>query len=469
MVITLKYFEQPMEVSIVVAVARATGGIGIEGRLPWRLAGDLKRFREITTGGVVVMGRKTWESLPPKHRPLPNRVNVILTRNATLAKELANTANVHVAASLDDALNVAGNTTPVYVIGGQSVYDEALHHPRCNRAYVTMVDGDFKCDAFFPSTMKQLGFVETNQSEIMEENGIKYQYVQLDRKHEELQYLELIDKIILQGNKKGDRTGTGTMSLFGAQMRFSLRNDVFPLLTTKRVFWKGVAEELLWFISGDTNAKTLQDKGIKIWDGNGSREYLDSIGLTHREAGDLGPVYGFQWRHFGAKYVDMHTDYTGQGVDQLADVINKIKNKPDDRRILLSAWNPSDLGLMALPPCHMFCQFYVADGELSCQMYQRSADMGLGVPFNIASYALLTRMIAQVCGLKAGDFIHVIGDAHVYLNHIEPLKEQLSRTPRPFPTLRLNPAKKNIDDFTFEDFTIENYTPHKTIKMEMSV
>merc|ERR1712019_113863 len=195
--------------------------------------------------------------------------------------------------------------------------------------------------------------------------------------------------------------------------------------------------------------------------GNGSREFLDKRGLGHREEGDLGPVYGFQWRHFGAKYVDMHTDYSGQGVDQLAQCIKTIKENPTDRRILLSAWNPADLDLMALPPCHMFCQFYVANGELSCQMYQRSADMGLGVPFNIASYSLLTRLIAQVCGLKAKEFVHVIGDCHVYLTHVDPLKIQLEREPRPFPTLEINPEVKSIDGFQFSDFKIVGYKPHK--------
>merc|ERR1712083_1158792 len=253
----------------------------------------------------------------------------------------------------------------------------------------------------------------------------------------------------------------GTRSMFGKMMRFSLQKT-FPLLTTKRVFWRGVMEELLWFVKGDTNAKNLSDKGIKIWDGNGSREFLDKRGLSHREEMDLGPVYGFQWRHFGTKYVDMHTDYTGKGVDQLAECIRKIKEDPTDRRILLSAWNPADLSLMALPPCHMFCQFYVANGELSCQMYQRSADMGLGVPFNIASYSLLTRMMAQVCGLEAGEFIHVIGDCHVYLNHVEPLKEQLKRQPGAFPKLKINPEIKDIDGFSYKDFEIVGYKPQKT-------
>lgn len=289
------------------------------------------------------------------------------------------------------------------------------------------------------------------------------------QKHDEMQYLELIQHIIDHGSKKEDRTGTGTLSIFGAQMRFSLRNNVFPLLTTKRVFWRGVAEELLWFVSGCTNANELSEKGIHIWDANGSREFLDKQGLHHREVGDLGPVYGFQWRHFGATYDNMHTNYDGQGVDQLADVIHKIKNNPDDRRIIMSAWNPVDLPNMALPPCHSFVQFYVCNGELSCQLYQRSGDMGLGVPFNIASYSLLTYMIAHVCGLKPGDFVHTLGDAHVYLNHIEALKKQLQREPRPFPTLEIAHDVPDIDSFSLDKFKITGYDPHPTIKMQMAV
>jgi len=269
-------------------------------------------------------------------------------------------------------------------------------------------------------------------------------------------------------NQTIDRTNVGTKSLFGKSMRYDLRKS-FPLLTTKRVFWRGVVEELLWFVRGDTNAKNLSDKGVKIWDANGSRDFLDKRGLSHREEMDLGPVYGFQWRHFGAKYVDMHTDYTGKGVDQLADCIKKIKEDPTDRRILLSAWNPADLKEMALPPCHMFCQFYVANGELSCLMHQRSADMGLGVPFNIASYAALTCMMAQVCGLKPGESIHNMGNCHVYSNHVEPLKTQLERTPRPFPVLKLNPDVKDIDGFQASDFEVLGYNPHGKIAMDMAV
>ncbi|XP_047205007.1 thymidylate synthase [Girardinichthys multiradiatus] len=281
-------------------------------------------------------------------------------------------------------------------------------------------------------------------------------------------YLNLVEYIIEDGRRKGDRTGTGVLSVFGAQVRYSLR-DQFPLLTTKRVFWKGILEELLWFIKGSTNAKELSEKGVKIWDANGSRAFLDNLGFTEREEGDLGPVYGFQWRHFGAEYKNMHTDYTRQGVDQLQNIIDTINRNPEDRRIIMCAWNPKDLPLMALPPCHALCQFYVCDGELSCQLYQRSADMGLGVPFNIASYALLTYMIAHITGLKPGDFVHTLGDAHVYINHVEPLKAQLQREIRPFPTLNIKRKVESIDDFQADDFEICDYNPHPAIKMQMAV
>ncbi|KAF2489069.1 thymidylate synthase [Lophium mytilinum] len=314
-------------------------------------------------------------------------------------------------------------------------------------------------------------------------------------KHEEHQYLDLIRDILANGEHRPDRTGTGTYSIFAPpQMRFSLSKPsedpsqpaipILPLLTTKRVFLRAVLAELLWFVAGSTSSKPLSDQGVKIWDGNGSREFLDSVGLSHREEGDLGPVYGFQWRHFGAEYKDANTDYTGQGVDQLAEVIDKLKNKPYDRRIILSAWNPADLKKMALPPCHMFAQFYVSyprsqangsEGEkprgmLHCLLYQRSCDMGLGVPFNIASYALLTHMIAHVCDLTPGTFTHTMGDAHVYLDHVDALKIQLEREPRDFPELHIQREKGgSIDGWKTEDFVVKGYDPHKMIAMKMSV
>jgi len=354
--------------------------------------------------------------------------------------------------------------------------------PQCERLFITRVSQDVECDVFFPvfdDKLFKLSFV----SKTMQNGGVSYDFTLYTKnsrtlpsmtrlrakpQSQEYQYLQSIREIIDTGDVMEDRTGVGTLSHFGKQMRFDLRHS-FPLLTTKRVFWRGVVEELLWFVRGDTNANHLTEKGVKIWESNGSREFLDKRGLVHREQGDLGPVYGFQWRHFGAKYVDMHADYSGQGVDQLAECIRKIKEDPTDRRILLSAWNPADLDEMALPPCHMFCQFYVANGELSCQMYQRSCDMGLGVPFNIASYSLLTVMMAQVCGLKPGEFVHTLGNAHVYKNHVEPLKHQLERAPRPFPVLKVNPEVTCIDDFKATDFELIGYNPLGKIAMEMAV
>ncbi|XP_066586486.1 thymidylate synthase [Prorops nasuta] len=307
--------------------------------------------------------------------------------------------------------------------------------------------------------------LETNSAKVIED-GKKNEN---NLNHDEYQYLQLVERILTKGAIKSDRTGVGTYSIFGSQMRFDLRNDIFPLLTTKRVFWRGVLAELLWFIKGSTNAKELSNEGVHIWDPNSSREFLDSLGFTDREEGDLGPVYGFQWRHFGAEYKDMLTDYKGQGIDQLNEVIYKLKHKPDDRRIIMSAWNPIDIPKMALPPCHVLVQFYVCNGELSAQLYQRSADIGLGVPFNIASYSLLTYMLAHVTGLKPGEFIHTMGDCHIYVNHASALTEQIKRKPRPFPQLKIKRQVNNIDDFVANDFELVKYNPHGKIYMPMAV
>uniref|UniRef100_A0A8D2CYH0 Thymidylate synthase n=1 Tax=Sciurus vulgaris TaxID=55149 RepID=A0A8D2CYH0_SCIVU len=286
--------------------------------------------------------------------------------------------------------------------------------------------------------------------------------------HGEYQYLRQVEEILKTGALKNDRTGVGTLSLFGMQGRYDLRN-CFPLLTTKRVFWKGVIEELLWFISGSTDSNVLSSRGVRIWNANGSLEFLNKLGFSSRQQGDLGPVYGFQWRHFGAAYNDKNSDYKGKGFDQLQHVIEQIRTDPQSRRMIISSWNPPDLHLMALPPCHTLCQFYVANSELSCQVYQRSADMGLGVPFNIASYSLLTYMIAHITGLKPGDLVHTMGDAHIYLNHIEPLKIQLNRIPRPFPKLSFARSIRNIEDFKAEDIVLENYDPYPVIRMSIAV
>ena len=274
-------------------------------------------------------------------------------------------------------------------------------------------------------------------------------------------YHDLLTHILEYGHRKDDRTGTGTLSVFGYQMRFPLTAG-FPLMTTKNVHFKSVVHELLWFIKGDTNIKYLKDNGVSIWD-----EWADA-------QGNLGPVYGHQWRNFAGKkagdsWLGTTLSQDLPGVDQIADLIAQIKKNPDSRRLIVSAWNPIDVPQMALPPCHSLFQFYVAGGALSCQLYQRSADVFLGVPFNIASYALLTHMIAQVCGLKVGDFIHTLGDAHLYSNHIEQARLQLSRESRPLPTLKLNPQVTDLFAFAYEDITLEGYDPHPAIKAPVAV
>lgn len=262
------------------------------------------------------------------------------------------------------------------------------------------------------------------------------------------QYLDLINRVLAEGVDKGDRTGTGTRSVFGHQMRFSLEEG-FPLLTTKKLHLKSIIYELLWFLKGDTNAGYLQEHGVRIWN-----EWADANG-------DLGPIYGKQWRSW--------PDYKGGTIDQISEVINTIKNNPDSRRIIVNAWNVAQIDEMALPPCHCFFQFYVADGRLSLQLYQRSADIFLGVPFNIASYALLLMMVAQVTGLRAGDFVHTLGDAHIYSNHFEQARLQLTREPRRLPRMTINPEVKDIFDFKYEDFSLEDYDPHPHIKAAVAV
>ncbi|KAJ9537772.1 hypothetical protein OSB04_030505 [Centaurea solstitialis] len=541
----------------VVVAATQSMGIGKDGKLPWRLPSDLKFFKDVTMTtsdpsrkNAVIMGRKTWESIPLKHRPLSGRFNVVLTRSGSF--DIATIENVLICGSMMSALELLASSPyrlsieNVFVIGGGQILRESLNAPECDAIHITEIETNVDCDTFIPA-IDASEFQPWYSSFPVVENGIRHCFTTYVRvrnsaaesptkangssngsqgslqsdtktfsflprkifeKHEEYLYLKLVEDIISNGALKDDRTRTGTLSKFGCQL-FLFPTDavqsekIFSIaynqgikffryyVFEQKVFWRGVVEELLWFISGSTNAKVLQEKGIRIWDGNASRDYLDRqvhdyelmcVGLVDREEGDLGPVYGFQWRHFGARYTNMHADYTGQGFDQLLDVIDKVKNNPDDRRIVLSAWNPSDLKQMALPPCHMFAQFYVAHGELSCQMYQRSADMGLGVPFNIASYALLTCMIAHVCAysfidytfysmadLVPGDFIHVLGDAHVYSTHVRPLQDQLQKMPRPFPILKINPQKKDIDGFVLDDFKLIGYDPQHKIEMKMAV
>lgn len=301
----------------------------------------------------------------------------------------------------------------------------------------------------------------------------------LEAEHEEYRYLHMLDRILTEGTKKGDRTGTGTISIYGTQLKFNLKES-FPILTTKKVYWKGVVEELLWFIRGETDSKKLEAKGINIWKGNTTREFLDKKGLNYYPEGEIGPGYGFQWRHWGSDYqpdISTNPPYivkheNGNGIDQLSNVIETLKKNPNDRRMIVSAWNVSEIDKMALPPCHLLFQFDVTDGYLNCLWYQRSNDFFLGSPFNISSYALLTCLIAKIVGLKPGTLTYFAGDTHLYLNHIEQAREQISRKPYPFPKLNIKKDVKSLNDIenlTFDDIELIGYQSHAAIKAEMAV
>lgn len=464
--------QQMAAVVVVVAVGPGNEFGTASGAMPWpRDADDLAHFKATTapttTPGMcnaVVMGRKTYESLPK--RPLPGRLAIVVS--TTLRQD----DGVVVVPSLRAALTTARANPLVetaFVIGGAALVQQALWSGVADRAVVTRMTAASSCPDLVYVDTGALATPLYTRVAVKDDKYEWYSRCRTTAPHDEFQYLALVQEILDTGVRRDDRTGVGTLAVFGRQMRFSLTGGTLPLLTTKRVFWRGVAEELLWFISGCTDAKVLSAKGVAIWDANASRAFLDGRGLTAYAEGDLGPVYGFQWRHFGAAYCNSAADYVGQGVDQLRNVIAALRSNPHDRRILMSAWNPCDLDKMALPPCHVLCQFLVAPEGLVCVLYQRSADMGLGVPFNIASYALLTHLVAHVCGLAAKELVVVLGDAHVYRTHVAALREQVTRTPAPFPTLAIDAAVADIDDCKLGHLTLTGYRPQGGLAMPLAV
>ena len=475
-----------IKLSLIFAASHTNLGIGLEGKLPWDLPGELMDFSHRTRNGpnlnVVMMGRATWESIPPQRRPLRDRLNVVLTRDSLFTldiKDQSSSSQVLIASSVENALGqlkvYPRRLDKVFVIGGASLFHQISRLSICTSLHYTKVwirgakSDPIVCDIHLsPSIFKRFKMV--SKGPVTLEGDYCYRYSYWEAQHQENQYLSLVQEILCRGEKRPDRTGTGTLSLFSPpQLEFDLQYE-FPLLTTKKVFWKGVVKELLWFISGSSDASILSDQGVHIWDANGSREFLDSRGLNSYRVGDLGPVYGFQWRHSGAQYTHCSDDYNGKGVDQLQQIVTQLKNNPTSRRILMSAWNPSQLEEMALPPCHILCQFYVSRGNKLCaHLYQRSADVGLGLPFNIASYALLTCMVASVCNLLPSRLTISLGDAHIYNNHIEGMRTQLSRTPRSFPTLTLDSKIDILDNFKNEHIVLSGYNPHPPIKMQMAV
>lgn len=458
--------------SMIVAI---DGGNGIakDGGLPWNSRSDMTFFRDTTIGqgrNAVIMGRITYESIDEKYRPLNRRHCVIVSR--TWRQE--DHPEVTVCASLLEALATVGgsirNYDEVFIAGGEQIYNEAVSNFMylCDRIYVTRFKTDYGCDQFFPwDVVKDC---ETFKDSQKTRDYLRH-FLSPRQTHEEYQYLDALKGIRDYGEAKPDRTGVGVQSIFGVKMRYDI-SERLPVITTKKVNYESIIKELLFFVSGKTNTKILEEQGVGIWKGNTSREFLDSKGLDYEE-GDMGCGYGFQWRHWGADYDGYEKDYAGQGVDQLANLIEGIRKDPHSRRHILSAWNVGCLEKMALPPCHLLAQFNVSGDRrhLDCQLYQRSGDMFLGVPYNITSYAILTYMIAHLTGLRPRSLIHIIGDGHIYNNHGDQVSKQLSRTPRPFPKLKFRRSAqiREIDDFGFDSFIIEGYSSWPFISAPMAV
>lgn len=453
------------------------GELGLNGGFPWpHLPADMKFFNRITKGrtrNAIVMGRKTWQSLPVK--ALAKRRNIVVSRDPDARAKYAIPADVVVVGSFAECKAHMDGMDMCFVCGGAQLYAASRDSGKCRAVYHTLIEGPepLEADNFFTYPVELHQQRRTEVLDEVREKGFRLQFRLFDLgrspETDEQEYIRLLQRILTKGKERGDRTGVGTVSVFGAQLRFDLRDGRMPLITSKTTLWRSLAIELLWFISGSTSAKELAACGVHIWDANGSREFLDGRGLKAREEGDLGPVYGFQWRHHGAEYVDMHADYTGRGVDQLAEVIRLIREEPTSRRIVMCAWNPDVLDQMALPPCHMFCQFYVQDGELSCSVYCRSQDTALGTPFNVASYALLTHIIAHCCDLKAAELVLSMGDAHIYSNHVDSIKRQLTRGTFEFPRIIVDADTRDIDEIEYKHLKLRNYACFPPIQMQMAV
>ena len=547
---------------IVVATCKNNGkyGIGLKNNLPWKSKKDLNFFKEITTNNffannhmnnhinILIMGRKTYDSIPENFKPFSKRINCVISRSM-----FENNGNDYIwknrqlgyFSSLDNCLNYINDNKyeeqlegNCYLIGGAELYKLGIQHPNLRYIFNNEIKETFGCDTFmdfnpveynkiyespivnddnlsFNTNVYQknndkihkydskiynqlsnrmTNFFTSNNNKFINKtdtitrtnvlnaaSNIRHyssdsdkKYDNLNEIHPEYQYINLLSDILANGTYRVDRTNVGTFSVFGRQLRFNNINENFPLLTTKKVYWKGVAEELLWFLRADTNANNLKNKKVHIWDGNTSREYLDSVGLDHYEEGECGPFYGFQWRHFGADYNTMHDDYSGKGIDQVNKVIDTIKTNPYSRRLIVSAWNPTALDQMCLNPCHVMYQFYCNPDkkELSVHMYQRSADVFLGLPFNIASTATFLSLISYLTDYTPKDVIVSLGDTHIYSNHVEQCKIQMERVPYEWCKLYINDNGlkiENIEHINYSNLNLIGYKSHPTIKAEMAV
>jgi thymidylate synthase len=481
------------DLQLICAVS-SDGVIGINQQLPWDIPGDMAHFRKTTDNSIVIMGGNTWISLKA---PLTNRINVVITRRQQQQQQSKQSQNHGGAVFFCDmpnlvdcleAIEALHGPKAIFVIGGCEVYRQLM--PFVKTLHITHIEKSMLSESgnktLFPGIPDTARLVSS--SPVYSEGDITYRFLKYDTSgsgermsfHQyrgERGYLQVCQYILRNGDGRSDRTGTGTLSTFGVHLWFDISRSV-PLLTTKRMYWRSCIEELLWFLRGDTDAKNLSTKGVKIWDANSSSAFQNSVGLGHLEPGDCGANYSFQWRHFGADYVDCKADYIGQGIDQINGIVEQLKTDPFSRRIFLSAWNPADLKKTVLPPCHVSAQFYVSEPkepgeplELSCQVYQRSADMFLGVPFNIFSYACLTYILALKVGMRPKNLILCLGDAHIYKNHLEAMTEQISREPTAPPQLNIQESVKcaNWEGLDVSQFELVGYIFKPAIRAPMAV
>lgn len=464
--------------NIIVAFSSKNFGIGNDNTIPWYIPADLVRFKELTMNNIVVMGRKTWDSIPESRRPLKGRTNIVVTRNPTKYKSTDQVIFVGVD-ELDSFLDNLAQNNNIFIIGGSFLYKRYMG--RAERIYATIIDKDVKADSLFPTDNFDKYDIETySPLHRCEEERCNYRFITYklrdkNAKHGEHVYLDTMKDIMMNGNVRADRTGTGTISLFGPQLRFDISSSI-PLLTTKFVPWKLTVKELLWFLQGKTDSKLLEAQGVNIWKGNTTREFLNKRGLSDYREGDIGSMYGWIWRHIGAEYKGCHESYENQGHDQLAELIHTLKTDPFSRRHLLTTYCPLYNDKGCLLPCHgIVVQFYVQQigdkKHLSCHMYQRSSDTFLGLAINIASYSILTYIVAKMCDMDPKELIITTGDCHIYGNHELQVYEQLQRTPLPFPKLILRDEVKNktFDELILEDFDVVGYLHHPPIKAPMAI
>jgi dihydrofolate reductase / thymidylate synthase len=488
-----------MPINIIAAVTHKTFGIGKNNAIPWNIPDDLKHFSKVTQNSVVVMGRKTWESIPESKRPLKNRINIVVTSDQTLLQDKSNENIIFVkhGVDLDHAVLTYSKSSEVFIIGGSMLYEQFIgSNPLLivDKIYLTVIEKEYECDRFFPLTAKEIGahfqLEEHSSLQYSEEEKCSYRYLMFKNinnerrlynsgpfyKHGEHVYLNLLQEIMQLGNERPDRTGVGTKSVFARQLRFDISKSV-PFLTTKQLAWKSVLKELLWFIQGKTDSKLLEQQGVNIWKGNTTREFLDQRGLKHYKVGDVGPMYGFQFKHYGAEYKGCSHDYTDEGFDQLKFVIESLKKDNYSRRHMMTTFNPAAVDKGVLPPCHgIVVQFYVDEDEnnqkhLSCRVDCRSSDCFLGLPFNIASYAIFTYIIAKLTDMKPKELVINTGDTHVYLNHMDQVRAQLERNPLPFPVLEVSDKikGKKLEEITIDDFELIGYLYHPAIRAPMAV